>query len=251
MKHFKNTYCNLQRKITYGTIKLIPATNTKLMFKSCKHKIKQSIIFCCTGQRAIFFSLLVAFIISLFVAVQIQEQKVFAETCAEIREQSLRLHVKSNSDSTTDQALKLKVRDATLELMQELYATALPTTKQNANDLFTKNIAKFKFTAQDVLVKNGSDLNVNIYFINEYFTTTEYETFTLPGGEYTALRIDIGTHKGENWWCVLYPEFCIAAAGDGYEQQRENEIVVGDYAVRFAMVDWWEEQKFNTKNKIK
>ncbi len=247
----KNVYGRLQRKFTYNSYsELKQLEKSKLNLKSIFSKqgnsaIKQNVYFWCTGQKAIFLSLLFAFIISVFMAVQIQEQKAFAETCAQIRQQSLRLHVKANSDSIDDQTLKLKVRDASLALMQELYASEQPQTKQSAIELFAKNIARFQITAQDVVAKNGSNLTVNVYFTNEFFYTTEYETFTLPAGEYTALRIDIGEHKGENWWCVLYPEFCLAAAGEGYETPKENEIIVGDYAVRFAVLDWWEEQKYN------
>ena len=29
-----------------------------------------------------------------------------------------------------------------------------------------------------------------------------------PAGWYEALRIEIGSAKGKNWWCVLYPNLC-------------------------------------------
>ena len=29
---------------------------------------------------------------------------------------------------------------------------------------------------------------------------------------YTALRVEIGEAKGQNWWCVLYPNLCFLDA---------------------------------------
>ncbi len=49
----------------------------------------------------------------------------FADTCADIRTDTLRLHVVANSNSVADQTVKLQVRDAVLEVMEALYADAL------------------------------------------------------------------------------------------------------------------------------
>ena len=29
-----------------------------------------------------------------------------------------------------------------------------------------------------------------------------------PCGTYDAVRVEIGSGKGHNWWCVLYPPLC-------------------------------------------
>lgn len=44
------------------------------------------------------------------------------------------------------------------------------------------------------------------------FPLKEYDGFSLPAGEYTALRLVIGDGAGRNWWCVVYPPLCTAAA---------------------------------------
>ena len=46
------------------------------------------------------------------------------------------------------------------------------------------------------------------------FPTREYEGFTLPAGKYLALRVVIGEGAGRNWWCVVFPPLCAAAAAD-------------------------------------
>ena len=70
------------------------------------------------------------------------------------------------------------------------------------------------------------------------FPRKEYEGFALPAGEYMALRVIIGEGAGRNWWCVLYPGLCRSACG-GYDTPAENDLVCGEYIVRFRFVEWW------------
>ncbi len=64
-------------------------------------------------------------------------------------------------------------------------------------------------------------------------------TGQLPAGRYDAVRLDIGTRRaGRNWWCVLYPGLCRSACG-GYDTPAENDLVCGEYIVRFRFVEWW------------
>ena len=64
-----------------------------------------------------------------------------------------------------------------------------------------------------------------------------YPTGQLPAGRYDAVRIDIGSGGGRNWWCVLYPGLCSFAQG-GYALPAENDLVCGQYILRFRLVDW-------------
>mgnify|MGYP002410995834 FL=1 len=45
-----------------------------------------------------------------------------------------------------------------------------------------------------------------------YFTTRQYDDISLPAGIYDAVRVTIGSGKGKNWWCVVYPPMCVATA---------------------------------------
>ena len=75
--------------------------------------------------------------------------------------------------------------------------------------------------------------------VNMYFPTRRYDGGALPAGRYDAVRLDIGTRRaGRNWWCVLYPGLCRSACG-GYDTPAENDLVCGEYIVRFRFVEWW------------
>ena len=69
------------------------------------------------------------------------------------------------------------------------------------------------------------------------FAARDYGSFALPGGAYTALRIELGGAQGRNWFCVLYPALCLSGAQSDYPTKAENALVFGRYEVRFALAE--------------
>ena len=82
---------------------------------------------------------------------------------------------------------------------------------------------------------------MRVRLVEMYFDRTQYAGAALPAGRYDAVRIELGdpAHYGRNWWCVLYPGLCRSACG-GYALPEENDLVCGQYIVRFKLVDWWQ-----------
>ena len=72
-------------------------------------------------------------------------------------------------------------------------------------------------------------------------------------GEYLALRILIGEAAGRNWWCVVFPPLCTAAASDvpavaldaGLTDQEVALITETDegYILKFKSVELWQALK--------
>ena len=173
----------------------------------------------------------------------------FASGCAEVRRDVLRLHVVGASDSEFDQSLKLKVRDAVLEKGGELFDGTV--TADEAEKIITPRIDELKAVAEAVLKENGCDYKVDITVGEEYFTTRCYENFTMPAGVYTAVRVNIGSAEGKNWWCVMFPPLCLPAASadaDAFFTDEEMKIVSSSpkYEPRFKIVEIYE----SIKNKI-
>lgn len=163
----------------------------------------------------------------------------FDAKCHEIENEVLRLHVIANSDKENDQALKLKVRDEVLRMEAKLWKTA--ENKTQAMDIVKEHIDEIEDAAQEIVRENGYNYPVNATLTNCYFPTREYENFTLPAGNYDALRITIGEAKGKNWWCVLFPEICLGAAADfsGVLSEESENIVSNpsDFQVKFKVVE--------------
>lgn len=146
---------------------------------------------------------------------------------------TLRLHIRAASDAVADQSAKLRVRDAVLSVMQQCPAQSAPEARAWA----AGRLLQFQLAAQRALTAQSIHAPVRVYLVNMYFPARRYPTGQLPAGRYDAVRIDIGSGGGRNWWCVLYPGLCSFAQG-GYALPAENDLVCGQYILRFRLVDW-------------
>lgn len=162
---------------------------------------------------------------------------------------TLRLHVRADSDSVLDQTLKLMVRDAVLELTENLYRNT--ASQQQALRCAAQNLLRIQLAAGRALARVGSSAAVRVSLVNMYFDAARYSGGSLPAGRYDAVRVELGdaAHTGKNWWCVLYPGLCRAACG-GYAQPEENDLVCGDYILRFWVVDWWQRLTASREDQI-
>ena len=161
----------------------------------------------------------------------------------EIRSETLRLHIIANSDSEEDQQLKLKVRDAVLEATGELFAEVSGKTEAVAAAEYSAN--DIKEIAEKTIAEEGFDYPVQVEVTEMWFETRSYEGFTLPAGDYDAVRIIIGEGEGKNWWCVMYPALCIPGAEKPLEKYCDNaDFVSGtEFEIRFAVIEWIESIK--------
>lgn len=134
-----------------------------------------------------------------------------------------RLHVIANSDSEEDQLLKYKVRDSLIKYMNEICKDV--SSKQEAMSIAKKHIDDFYNIANDVIVDNGYDYPVNIAFGKYDFPTKKYGDISLPAGVYDALRVEIGTASGQNWWCVMFPPLCFVDVSSGIVPDSSKELL--------------------------
>lgn len=169
----------------------------------------------------------------------------------------LRLHVVGASDSEEDQELKLKVRDAVLEVCEPLLASSASVGQ--SKELLVSNSGRIREEAERVVYENGFDYPATVEIRKEVFDTREYEGFALPAGEYETLRITLGAGEGRNWWCVVFPPLCAEAAVENLEESalaaglNEEDIALitrdsDQYVLRFKCVEWFGEvRKFFSK----
>jgi stage II sporulation protein R len=167
----------------------------------------------------------------------------------DLSEKLIRLHVVANSDSEADQALKLKVRDGILKEVGRLLEGV--TDRGEAVRLIEENLDTVTAGARDVVLQNGYGYEVTATIAVEAFPTREYETFSLPAGEYTSLRVVIGEGGGHNWWCVIFPPLCLSVASDAediFEQLTPEEIRLitedgPEYVLKFKALELIEKLK--------
>ena len=164
-----------------------------------------------------------------------------------ISDSMIRLHVVANSDNPGDQAIKFNVRDAVLSDAQDLLQHT--TSRDEAMNVLASGLPQLTETANKTLRQLGASDRATVTLKRELFGTRYYDTFTLPGGYYEALRVTIGEGDGKNWWCVVYPPLCTAACTD-MEQVAIDAGLSGDdvkliteedgYVLRFRAMELWQ-----------
>lgn len=166
----------------------------------------------------------------------------------ELGRKVIRLHVIANSDSPEDQALKLRVRDRVLARAQEILEQS--ADMEQAEQALTAALAELTREARETLAAEGCTQPVQARLEPAEFPTKDYDGFSLPAGKYLALRVIIGEGRGQNWWCVVFPPLCTAAACDWQDAGRDAGLAEDDlslmaeedqgYQLRFRSVELWE-----------
>lgn len=182
----------------------------------------------------------------VFTMINISVQRTISAS-TQVKTETLRLHIIANSDSDFDQELKLKVRDRILEYTDGLFAEVSGKTEAEALAKYSSD--DIKAVAEEVIAENRADYSVSVEITNMWFETRTYDGFTLPAGNYDAVRVIIGAGKGHNWWCVMYPPLCIPGAENALQKYGANaRFVEGDgFEIRFAFLEWLENLKNTAK----
>lgn len=162
-------------------------------------------------------------------------------TAARVRADTIRLHILANSDTWDDQLLKLQVRDAVLAAIPEAVTQA--DTPQQAAAALQTALPALQNAADNALHRAHSAQTARLRLEQFAFAARDYGAFALPGGEYTALRIELGTAQGRNWFCVLYPSLCISGSTAAYPGADENALVFGRFEIRWAVADFIRNRK--------
>ncbi|MCL2586990.1 MAG: stage II sporulation protein R [Firmicutes bacterium] len=140
----------------------------------------------------------------------------------------LRLHIRANSNSADDQAVKYLIRNAIIDDLTPMFS--LVTTREQAMHTLGDNIPRIKRISNEVLAREGFDYQARAALRSEYFPIRNYGNLTLPNGIYDALIIELGAGEGNNWWSVVYPPLCFLDNNIGGERgviyrSRLQEII--------------------------
>ena len=123
-------------------------------------------------------------------------------------EPPLRLHIMANSDSETDQQIKMEVRDAVLLATAQGIESC--ENEADAEEYIGGNLEIIEATANAVLEENDVDYTAHAQIGTYHFPDRTYQDVTYPEGDYRAVRITLGEGEGHNWWCVMFPPLCIS-----------------------------------------
>ena len=168
----------------------------------------------------------------------------FYQASEQVRQEVLRLHILAASDNEEDQKLKLAVRDRLLKESELWFSDE--SNKVAAEEWLQGRLKDIAAIAEDELKRHGCDDEVGVQLCHAAFSTRVYDTFTLPVGEYDALRIIIGEGEGQNWWCVLFPNLCLPSSGseDWFVEHNLQVLqTTPQLEPRFALLEWLQNMK--------
>jgi len=172
-------------------------------------------------MKKIFAAFLIAVIIMSVIFVKSLDNKVSEDNWSK---KLVRFHVIANSDSSEDQELKLKVRDAVLvDLVPFLEGVK---TKEQSEKVIRNNLENIRKLAEKIVKEEGKEYKVRVEYGVFSFSTRYYGALTVPAGNYTALKIVLGEGKGKNWWCVVFPPLCIVDAKHGFTDEKTAEEIM-------------------------
>jgi stage II sporulation protein R len=167
---------------------------------------------------------------------------------AVIYETVVRLHVLANSDSEEDQALKLRVRDAVLEVTGPLLDDC--KTQDEAKALIESHFPEIQAAAEGVIADAGKSYPITLLLDMEKYPERDYDGFCFPAGEYLSLRVCIGEAAGQNWWCCLFPPLCRGAAGASPKEAEDAFVSVGLTPDQYKVITETERPVYKVRFKL-
>ena len=156
---------------------------------------------------------LVVLMLALILLTACNEKTASLET---LQANCIRIHIRANSNGDEDQGVKLKVRDAVTSYLTGALEGC--KSKSDAMSRLENNKQKLIEIANSTLYQHGFTYKSRVRLTNEYFPERNYDGYVFPEGKYDALILELGTGKGDNWWCVAFPPLCFVPAGNNGEK---------------------------------
>jgi len=143
----------------------------------------------------------------------------------------LRVHIRANSNSEIDQNIKYIIKDEVVEFVTPYLIDC--DTKQKSINTINNLLPEIECLCDRVLIQNGFTYTSKAKIDAEKFPTRSYDNVVLDAGVYDALIIELGTGKGDNWWCIVYPPLCFVNKSDLSEQNIQYQSFLVDIIKKY------------------
>lgn len=170
-------------------------------------------------KRKIFLILLILIVIYVY---KVNEQNIF------IPNDAIRLRVIPNSNNSKDINIKEKVKDY---LEKDIYTLTKDTKDINeARTIIKSSIPSIEENIDNIFTENKYNLPYKVNYGLNYFPEKRYKGLTYADGYYESLVISIGDANGDNWWCVLFPNFCLVDTKNSNEYKSYFKELLSKYS---------------------
>lgn len=143
-------------------------------------------------------------ILFLLLVINIYKQ---TDTISIIPDSSIRLRVISNSNDSLDVNIKEQVKKY---LEKDVYKLTKDSDSiEDARNIISSNIPYIEENINTIFLQNNYNLPFKVNYGDNFFPEKTYQGITYEEGMYESLAIYIGDAKGDNFWCVLFPNYCL------------------------------------------
>ena len=145
------------------------------------------------------------FILMLLIVVSVYKK---SNDSVKIPDSAIRFRILANSNSPRDQKIREDIRD---KMQKELYSL-LQNSKSidDSRKIINSNMSNFDEILKDSM--KDIEYSYSIDYGMHYFPSKTYKGITYDEGNYESLLVTLGSGKGDNWWCVLFPPLCLLEA---------------------------------------
>lgn len=157
-------------------------------------------------KKKIFIILLLLIVIYVY---KISDENIY------IPDSAIRLRVIPNSNSALDVNIKEQVKNY---LERNVYLLTKDVDNiDDARSIINNSIPDIKNNIDNIFVNNNYDMEYDVNFGYNYFPKKVYKGIDYDEGYYESLVISIGEGNGDNFWCVLFPNFCLVDKEEAHE----------------------------------
>lgn len=136
-------------------------------------------------------------------------------------EEAIQFRILAHSNTKEDQLQKEEVYEAIMPLLQKTIETA------ESNDEIVDNLKKL----EPMIIRRANsivqDQPITFERKNALIPPKKSGFYIQPQAHYDAYILTIGSGRGDNWWCSLFPNIC-------FPENEENE----EEKVTFFVWEW-------------
>lgn len=154
-----------------------------------------------------------------FLLIMVMLQAVLALFQPHAAEEPVRYRILAHSDSPADQAVKLRIQQEVEPMIASALAAA--ATPAEIDTALAGLEAEMLATARQL----SPDRTITLERKNALFPAKRTGLWISPQDTYDAYVMTIGSGKGSNWWCSVFPKVC-------YDEEQEEE------PVKFFVWEW-------------
>lgn len=159
-----------------------------------------------------------------------------------INDQIIRLHIVAANMSPEAGQAKLAVRQEVADWLGQQQISKLGSA--DAVSFLANRLGKIKHLSQKALSSSGVSQPIAIALGPANLPAKMYQEigFSLPAGKYLTLNIIIGEGKGQNWWCIAYPDQCLTKNTVSQVNDRDK------IELKLKFVEWLKQNRKKYSN---